>query len=99
MEHNVSERVSRNSTFFQRFLRAYILVLGVPIVFGAIAYRTAFKAVEAQAIDTHMAILRQIEGILARGLREVERIALEVIENPKVRRFSFIDEPFEGANA
>lgn len=92
-------RSTKRNEFFRRFLRAYIAVLAVPMVFGTIVYHTAFTAVEEQAIDTHRAILRQTQSALERSLREVERLALEIANDPKIRRFAFLDEPYRGANA
>lgn len=96
---SIKQRSSKRNDLFRRFLRAYIAVLAVPMVFGVIVYQTAFTAVEEQAIDTHRAILRQTQSALERSLREVERLALEIANDPKVRRFAFLDEPYQGANA
>ena len=82
---------------FRRLLLTYVFVLLIPILFGSIAYSTAYRAVGREARRGQEAVLRQASILIESQFNLTDALANSVIENPVFQSFSFVRRPFEGA--
>ena len=82
---------------FRKLLLTYVFVLLIPILFGSVAYSTAYRAVGREAHRGQEAVLRQASVFIESQFNLVYSAANSIIENPVLQSFSFVREPFEGA--
>jgi AraC-like DNA-binding protein len=81
-----------------RVLITYVIMLILPILFGTIAYRSAQSAITRNAEESRMAALRQALTILDFSIGEARDIANTLSLNSTLRRFAYLEDPYEGVN-
>lgn len=69
----------------------------LPIVFGFIAYRAAFRTVERTSRQASMSILDHTRLVVEGTLREVGSIVNRLSLDPKLRQFGYVNDPYGGA--
>ena len=76
------------SSLFRRLLLYNVLILLVPIWVGSFIHVKTVKVVAEKSSQAHMASLKRSKTILDERLGEVERLALQILANDRVRRLS-----------
>lgn len=94
----MTERRSRAQRLLPRVLITYVVMLILPILFGAIAYRSAQSAITRNAEESRVAALRQALTILDFTIGEARDIANTLSLNSTLRRFAYLEDPYEGIN-
>lgn len=79
-----------------RFVLTYLVMLILPIVFGSVAYRAASTALSQYAADQARESLRQTQVVVDSIVRRARDLAGSLTVNPTVRRFAFIEDPYDG---
>lgn len=83
--------------FLRLVLVSFAVLLFIPILIGSVAYRTAFHVVERNVRSTHLLILEHAAELWATKLLTLRRVSTAITTDPTVRRFAFVDRPYEGA--
>lgn len=83
---------------FWRFLITYVIILVIPLIFGAVVYNNAHQTIKKYAIDSNLSLLNQTREILERHMEEVNHIARTFSTNRKIQLFRSVKTPFVGSN-
>lgn len=83
---------------WMRFLFPYLLFLGLTLIAGWIAYHATLSAFEKVVLERNAKAIHQAQELLDVRLSEVELIAEQIAEHPKIKAFQVVKQPFEGHN-
>jgi two-component system response regulator YesN len=86
-----------SKTSFKRILLTYITVLILPLLMGIVAYTTSYNTVADNYRKNRQALLQQALIHIESNLKIAEAIANGIMFEPRIRSFSQIENPFEGA--
>lgn len=73
------------------------ILLVIPLVIGAVAYRSAFRALEEGAKKLHESVLLRAAERWSDGMDDVRASIGAMATNPTIRRFARIPDPYEGS--
>ncbi|WP_195574192.1 helix-turn-helix domain-containing protein [Paenibacillus sp. 1001270B_150601_E10] len=83
---------------WMRFLFPYLLFLGLTLIAGWIAYHATLSAFERVVLERNAKAIQQAQELLDVRLSEVELIAEQMAEHPKIKAFQVVRNPFDGHN-
>ncbi len=93
----IRSKVERYKLPFRFFLPSVIILIG-SLLAGAFAYYKTSLMVESEAMKNNLAVLNQTKSILDRRFAEIEMIAQQIANDPKVVSFQHVEEPHAGTN-
>ncbi|RXZ79948.1 AraC family transcriptional regulator [Paenibacillaceae bacterium] len=82
---------------FIRLLVPYLLFILLALLLGWHIYTKTLHLVENEVTHNNLLLLEQVKVTLDRRLAEVEMVAQQLKNDPKVMRLQQVTEPFEGA--
>lgn len=87
-----------NTALLVRFFVPYALILLGSLFVGWFAYDKTSELVESETLNSSNAALGQIREALDRRLAEIETIARQMSNEPKLQSFQFVKQPYGGTH-
>ncbi|MBO9610583.1 MAG: cache domain-containing protein, partial [Paenibacillaceae bacterium] len=88
----------KKSNFVSKFLLPYLLVLVIPIAIGTTIYQKTISVIETETARSNMTLLNQSKEIIDRRLDELDRIVQQIMLDPNLITYQYIEHPFDGSN-
>ncbi len=83
---------------FYSFLLSYIFILLIPVLIGVFVYREIIRVVELEEKKSNLALLSKARDTLDNVMLEIDRMVLQLGNDPYVRRFAILEDPIEGSS-
>lgn len=76
----------------------YIFFMILALLLGWLLYYRTFNLLENEATQSNLQLLEQVKDMLDRRLSEIDNIARQITNEPRVMSFQQVDNPFDGPN-
>jgi two-component system response regulator YesN len=83
---------------FVRLLMPYIFFMILALLLGWLLYYRTFNLLENEATRSNLLLLEQVKDMLDRRLSEIDTIARQITNEPRVMSFQQVENPFDGPN-
>lgn len=83
---------------FIRFMLPYLMFIVIALALGWLFYNQSYSVVKAEVTRNNMQLLEQVRGTLDSRMSEINRISLQLLNDPKVYSFQRVKDPFHNTN-
>lgn len=95
----ILRRQIRSSRFYKYFFSYIVLLLITLLILGGIIYRNFISTLQQEIEISNISSLKQIVNVMDTRFREMDRTALHINSNLKLRAYMIIDSGFESLEA
>ncbi|MFC4304079.1 helix-turn-helix domain-containing protein [Cohnella boryungensis] len=93
------EKRLRQQHLFVRFMVPYILFMLFALFLGWLFYSQTYDVVKGEVTRNNTQLLEQVKGTMDNRFSEINRIALQLSNDPMVQSFQRVSDPFNSKNA
>ncbi|MFB9277478.1 helix-turn-helix domain-containing protein [Cohnella cellulosilytica] len=93
-----SNRRFGRDNWFMRLLLPYAFFLAMALTASGLIYERTLDLVGEEERNTHLHLLNQVKSTLDGRLAEIDTLAMQVANDPRLLQLQQIKEPFEGTN-
>ncbi|WP_165000795.1 AraC family transcriptional regulator [Xylanivirga thermophila] len=83
---------------FTKFIKYYLLILIIPVIFFTKTYLNTSTLIKNNCIEKNISGLNKVIDNIDEQIKYVNQIVKRLQCNPKIRKFMYVNNPFEGSN-